>query len=190
MKVPFITLSVFAGLSIASPYASDDGQTNLFGESIAVGSIWIDFSGMYSVDSQGSLNNQTLDLLLGQGVHILGVGWDFAISTFEGSWLSDVVIDFDGQFLITPGTGHDHAGTASSSSGGIIELWRTGQDFYLDQDGILDIEIFESYIDNPGEPEAQFMAGSTLYIQFVNTPTPSTLITSGIGILYFTRRRR
>jgi len=94
---------------------------------------------------------------------------------------------FDG-ISLTPGVRDDFPGTGTYSSGGIVSLIASGQDFHLSSDGLLNLEFFESFDDVAGAPDAIFLPGSTLTIhQF---PTPGSLAILGITGLAATRRRR
>ena len=123
-------------------------------------------------------------------------------SSFSGIRIrpSGAVIAFEntaqtaGVFL-TPGIGNDFAGTASFSSGGIIDLATvlpsTPLDFFLDADGVLRIELFESFDDDfgTGAIDAIYGNGSQVQVQYV-IPAPGALALLGVAGLAGARRRR
>jgi hypothetical protein len=66
--------------------------------------------------------NAALGGLAGQDAFVTGIGWDTTIMAFSPSWLSESSYDFAGQIFLSPGAGDDISGTASYSSGGILDL--------------------------------------------------------------------
>ncbi len=79
----------------------------------------------------------------------------------------------------------------SYSSGGMIDLIEIGKDFFVNGDGILSLEIFESFDDVPDAIDAVFGLGSEFYIQTVLTPpTPGTAGALAVAGLVASRRRR
>ncbi|MGJ8637410.1 MAG: hypothetical protein ACSHX5_11240 [Phycisphaerales bacterium] len=188
-----ITLCVLSGTAVASPTSLDEHlnpNTPVTTAGFSSASITIDLSGMNSWDLQGDIDNESTDLFLGGG-YIFAIGWDVQIQTIGSSWLSEVTINLDDELFITPGIGDDFAGTMSYSSGGMINLIDLGKDFFVNGDGILSLEIFESFDDVPDAIDAVFGPGSKFYIQTVLTPpTPGTAGVLAIAGLVASRRRR
>jgi hypothetical protein len=151
--------------------------------------VTLDLSGINSWDLQGDASNETATIHWPMFNSVIGIGWDVRIETIGGSWLSEAVIGFEEELYLTPGIGNDFAGTASFSSGGIIDLLSTGMDFQFSPDGILDIEFFESFDDVDDQVDAFFAAGSTIQVRFAY-PAPGSLALLGCAGIGATRRRR
>jgi hypothetical protein len=146
-----------------------------------------------SWDAQGSPLNTIITVNVGVGNQVTGLGWDLDIETVGASWLSEVVFSFGdsvaspGLFL-TAGVGNDVPGTMNFSSGGVLDLSDNGIPNLTIADGILEIEIFESYDDVAGDIDA-FINGS-LTIGLLEIPAPGAAALFGLGGLAAARRRR
>jgi len=195
MRIAAITLIATAGITTASPYLSSNGNhqpmTPIMDDPAGFPHM-IDISGSNSWDLLGDPDNEHLSMLVGAGgVQVIGIGWDLAIQTFGSSWLSEAVINIEDELFLTPGIGDDFAGTGTYSSGGYINLIATGQDFLVSVDGILNFELFESFDDVADQADAQYAAGSAIYVQYILTPpTPGAAMTLALGGLIVSRRRR
>ncbi len=157
-----------------------------------------DLSGLGSFAEMGSMLNEVVSHDFdaeGSSVHILSFGWDLNIRTEGSSWLSEVTFNVGGDgeegFVIAPLLGEDYPGTASASTGGVLDLVSLDLDFYLGPNNIFEVEIFESFVDDPVNADAFFLEGSTLTIEFQGiAPSPGV---GGIvlgGLLFGARRRR
>lgn len=154
----------------------------------------VDVSGLRSVDAAGSSLNDQINFVFGGSRYVYAIEYVLTIRTFGSSWLSDVKLSFydtPEQFIFTPGASDDTPGTATYSSGGQLDLADFGMQPFLSNDyGTLPIEIFESFVDNPGFVEAEFLEGSKITIYALAFPTPGTLGLLGLGALVVSRRRR
>ena len=114
----------------------------------------------------------------GNPATMTGAGWDLTIDTDTpglGSWLSEAVIEFDENvspganwISLSPGYGDDFSGTASYSSGGIVDFTdNLLPDIYL-PDGLLRIEFFEDYDDADDAIDALYSAGSSITIALLD----------------------
>jgi len=154
----------------------------------------IDISGLSAYDGLGQSVNQVLDAMTSPYSDIHGIGWDLQVVTIGGSWLSDLRI----QFRSHNGESFD-ASLFGSSNGGsgqgqsyvpMIELWdELGFHFLQGPSGTLEVELYDTFIDNPGGAEATLMDGSVLYVQYW-VPSPGTLALFGGAGLAAARRRR
>ncbi|MEM9372639.1 MAG: PEP-CTERM sorting domain-containing protein [Planctomycetota bacterium] len=185
----------FAGLATASPFISTTTTSteNASAPAGAVQTVTVDISGVNSWDFQGASVNEIISVNIGGDFLVTGIGWDVNLSTIGASWLSETTLGFLDSGIglqVTPGIGDDFTGSASYSSGGILDLAAADPTFPFSAgaDGIVQIEVFESFDDVSGAIDNVFGAGSTLQIQFV--PAPGALAMLGLGGLVAGRRRR
>jgi len=191
--IALTTLAAAAGLATASPYlASGLTQNTSNTAGMPTATITVDVSGFNFNDAQGSALNETLSIALGLGAEVTGIGWDVTLTTIGASWASEATIDFEGQIFLSVGAGTDAGVTgAAFSSGGILDLTDDASlpNITLGGDGNLDLEFFDSFVDNSGTGDASFGAGSTLTIAYV-VPAPGSLAILGLGGIVAGRRRR
>lgn len=124
-----------------------------------------------------------------------GVGWDVTLQANSPSWLSEMAIEFaDTEDLawvsLRPGIGVNSVGTQSFSSGGIVQFADNSISNIVLADGILRIELFETFDDASVAPDGLWLAGSTLDLQFEAVPEPATMALLGLGAAALMRRRR
>lgn len=191
--IALTTLAAAAGLATASPILST-GLTDytVGGAGTPTTTITVDVSGMNFNDAQFSGLNEILGVALAVGAEVTGIGWDVNLSTVGGSWASEAVMSFENQVFLTVGAGDDFSvSNANYASGGIVDLSDLSiPNITLGGDGILDIEFFESFVDNGGTGDATFKSGSTLTLAVKGIPAPGSLAFLGLGGLAATRRRR
>jgi len=195
MKTAVISIACFAGLSTASPVLDTNQNRQaieVLGNSPAFTTVTIDLAGTESWDTQGDPDNATLLVQLITD-YVWLISYDITIATNGASWLSEPTIalgdsDYTPDLYLTPGIGTDMPGTASFSSGGMIDLSLLGLDFYLNPDRLLSLEIFESFDDVADSPDAIFLAGSNIKIYQI--PTPGSLAFLCLGGLIAGRRCR
>jgi hypothetical protein len=202
-----IAIAGLAAAATANPALEWRGatpeSTNLRGP-IASGTFNVALDNAEHWDLQGSPNNQILLVdvnaalggVVGAGATMTGIGWDVTTSTVGGSWLSEATFYFDdniapdlsGLFL-TPGVGNDFGGTASFASGGIIDLSDNGIPDIALADGVLRIELYESF-DDVADAIDSFNSGSLTIVADYTVPAPAGLAVLGLGGLVAARRRR
>ncbi len=192
MKIAITAIAAIAGAATASPYFTAANGNQGVGSAPAgvVATMTIDLSGVNNWDLQGGALNETISAMVAADAHIIGLGWDVNIASFGASWLSEAVMDLGGAVFLTPGLGDDFAGSASYSSGGILDLVGTGLDFVLAADGLLNIEFFESFDDVSSAIDSTYGAGSSITIQYTAIPAPGALAMLGLGGIVAGRRRR
>lgn len=184
-----IGLGVFAGQTMACD-ACD--------HSVGYGDHWlasttIDISGLSAYDELGQSVDQVLDAVAFANSDIHGIGWNLQVETIGDSWLSDLRM----QFRSSNGESYDTALFGSNDGPGqgqsfvaMVEFWSDlGFHFLQGQDGVFEVELYDTVVDNPGGAEATLMDGSVLYIQYW-VPSPGTLALFGAGGLMAARRRR
>lgn len=189
----FAILSLFAGTTLASlsPLDQTANPGPTLNHSGFDGIFTIELSDHNSWDVQGDSNNEMIDYLLGSNIQIFAMSWEIGIQTVGASWLSEVTLDFENNFYLTPGIGDDFAGTGSYSSNGFIDLVAEGFFLTTGNDAILSIEIFESFDDVNDEIDAFFLPGSRIDISiFPTPPSPGTTGALAIAGLVAARRRR
>jgi hypothetical protein len=197
-----IALAGLATVASANPaltrnanYAGHNSAANRsnYGSAVYVlavdGDHW-DISG----DSSNTVLSLDLNALLGgvsgSDAFVTGLGWDTTINAFGASWMSESAYNFAEQIFLSPGAGSDFPGTASFSSGGIIDLGDdAGLPDILAAGGILTIELFESFDDVADAIDSHQFGTLTLAVDY-KVPTPAGLAVLGLGGLAAARRRR
>jgi len=199
MKTPFlITIAATAGFAVANPISLDDAtrvtQTNAGTPNVTY---TVDISGYQFNDSQGSLNNETLSILFGNNQLITGIGWDVNLSTIGASWASEATMffhtDFNPSSDFNLNVADDSAPVSNQQyQSDILDLTDSGLSNIGFGPGLweLEIEFFESFIDNAGTGDAFFEQGSVLRLAVFEMPAPGPLSVLGLGGLFAARRRR
>jgi hypothetical protein len=196
MKIAMIAaVAGFAGLAAANPFLHQAGgvQGANLGEYSTRGGAQItvvSVNGIASYDGFGAAINDRLSVMLSSNATVIGVGWDVNLETVGASWLSEATVTFLNSPIglqLSPGD-VNAPGNQFFSSGGILDLASIDPTFpfQVGVDGMLNMEFWDSFVDNPGAVDA-FWSGS-LTIQWV--PTPGAVAVLGMGGLIATRRRR
>lgn len=156
-------------------------------------------SDIASWDLLDSPNNVVfaLDMGGGQQATMHGIGWDTTHATVGGSWLSEmrmylddnVAPDYSGLFL-TPGVADGAPGTASYSSGGILDLSDNGIPDIVLPNGQMRFDFHETFDDVANAIDGNWLEGSVLTFDMTIVPAPSALALLGLGGLVTGRRRR
>jgi hypothetical protein len=158
----------------------------------------VQLDGVLSFFGLGDPANVVMEVDIGQGsaVAMTGVGWDLTLTTIGGSWANEASMAFSpsddatnfGLFL-TPGfnTGSPVSGGANYTSS-ILKLGDVNIPDIVLSNGILRIEFFESFIDDPAGPDATW--DGTLTIQYGAVPAPGALALLALGGIVGMRRRR
>jgi hypothetical protein len=174
-----------AGAEVASQGAVSHEERWLAGTTI-------DISGLSAYDGLGQSVNQVLNAMAFPNSDIHGIGWNLQVETIGDSWLSDLRMQFrssNGESYDTALFGNDGPGQGQSYVP-LVEFWGDlGFHFLQGQDGVFEVELYDTFVDNPGGAEATLMDGSVLYIQYW-VPSPGTLALFGAGGLMAARRRR
>jgi len=158
-----------------------------------------DIGGIESWDGLGDPDNTVFAASVGDSV--VAIGWDFSLASVGASWLSESSISFQGDVFLTPGSGDDFPGTSSYSSGAPIVLADLGIPDIIVAGGILPIEFFEAFDDNPDAVDAIYLPGSELTLVYTGgaagVPTVSqwglvllTILLLGGVVVMMVRGRR
>lgn len=195
-SVMIATVAGFAGLATAAPFFTNAGApTNAPQLSTRGGAATatLDLSGFTSFDEPGNPINQLAGINIGGDFLVTGIGWsNVTIQTVGASWLSEATIGFLDSPIglqLSPGSADATPGTGTYSSGGILDLASIDPTFPFTAgaDGIVNLEFFETFVDNAGAADAFWLSG-TLTIEYV--PAPGALAMLGLGGLVAGRRRR
>jgi len=196
-----IFVLTISGTALAGPFTS----TGLLAQrdpleprgGMGVATATFDVSGLESWDERGDTDNAVLTRFLAPDARVIGIGFDVGITTNNFSFFSDVNLGFEnsdqsaGAFQ-TPAAGDDTFGTGAFSSGGIVDLTALAipADFSLNPDGMIRIEIYESFDDVIDGVDATFGSGSTLRVRYTFVPTPGASAVLAFASLGALRRRR
>jgi len=153
----------------------------------------VDVTGIFSYDPYGDVLNVVQNYNIGANSHVIGIGWDVDLFADSPSWLSELTVAFEdsaqlGGVFLAPGAGDDFSGSASYSSGGVLDLVGLALDFNVGPDGILRLEFFEGFDDFANDWDGIWDAG-TLTVEYV-VPAPGAMALFGAGGLVALRRRR
>jgi hypothetical protein len=154
-----------------------------------------DVSGILSFDGPGAALNIIRTLNIGPETKVVGIGWDVTLFADSPSYLSELVVRFGSSSVwdlnLTPGVGDDFPGTASYSSGGVVDLVGLALNFAVGADGVLRMEFYESVDDFAGDFDGEWLSGA-LTIRTMPIPEPGTyaMMLLGLGAVGAMARRR
>jgi hypothetical protein len=146
-------------------------------------------------DERGSASNVVWDFYVGSGASITSLKWDVNVTSYVGSYLSEMQITFSDSLgtgvTFTPGDGDDFDGTAGYA--GFQNLGDLGQIFAVGADGILRVEFHDGFKDLAfDEPEGRWNYG-TLSVGVSPVPEPPVFAMMLGGLLLVSavvKRRR
>ena len=199
MKIAITAIAAIAGAATASPYfnAANGYEATNSAPAGAVATLTVDLSGVETWDGYGSALNTVMNINIGAGSHVIGLGWDTNQTSIGASWLSEMTIAYensaqDAGVFLTPSLTGAPGTSEANSSGGILDLvgLATPLDFFVDGDGLLRLEFFEGFDDVLGAADGVFNSGSSIQVQYVPVPAPGALAMLGLGGIVAGRRRR
>lgn len=141
----------------------------------------LDLTGLQSFDDQGSTFNTVLSQVIAEDARLVRISWEGTLSTTTPSWLSEFAFTFsnastDAQLTLLPAPYDEFDGHGTYAD--TFDLEAFGVDIAFDAGHALEVELWETYDDFPGQPDAQWINGSlTLEFQphVSSVPEPSTL---------------
>jgi len=195
-----LALVVAAGAAQAKEASTNlllDGRNTGVGSSGSgrvVSTLSVDVTGIFSYDSYGDILNVVATYNIGANSHVIGIGWDVDLFADSPSWLSELSVDIANSpattgVSLSPGAGDDFSGTASYSSGGVVDLVGLALDFNVDANGLLRLEYYEAFDDFSNDWDG-IWEGGTLTIQYEAVPAPGAAALFAAGGLVALRRRR
>ncbi|MDI9637290.1 PEP-CTERM sorting domain-containing protein [Geitlerinema splendidum] len=165
----------------------------------------LDLSGAASWDGYGDPSNNVFFMNIGANSTVTGVEWNIDLRTVGASWLQEAIIDFDNStssssdwFALNPGFGLANSGNQVFNSGGMIllanaddqVLFTNGGNLTVGNDGLLKVELFETFDDVADAIDANYGQGSYVTIQYEPIPEPATMAVLGLGAAALLRRKR
>ncbi|PCI08804.1 hypothetical protein COB72_07605 [bacterium] len=191
-SISLVIMAATAGLATANPVLSQQETPHAFEPAgTPSASMTIDVSGWQFNDAQGSGLNQVLSIFVGHNAIITGIAWNLNLTSIGASWGSEAVMLFEGQINLTVSGDAAPVSNQNYDSMGVVDLTDAGvPNIIVSPDGILDIEFFETFVDNAGTGDAFFEPNSIITIYGGVLPTPNTLALIGLAGLYSGRRRR
>ncbi len=153
----------------------------------ATSTVVIDVTGRRSFDGRGAAINDLVDLNIGAGAEVIGIGWDVTLTGIDPSYQSEIAVGFgssvQGFVNLRPGIAATSPGTGAFSSGGVLDLIAPGLNFSVGDDGVLRLEFFETFDDAAGELDGTWDSGTiTLQLAAV-VPEPTTYGMMALGLL-------
>lgn len=144
----------------------------------------VNVTGIQSYDVEGTPGNAVIDLNLGALAQVTSISWNFDITAYDPSWLSEMQVSFtsssgDG-VVFTPSGTNDSGSEHQEGSADLADL---GLAFTVGADGKLHLEFSEVYKDLPGQADGQWDAGSFTIGYVSAVPEPSTYAMMMLGLL-------
>lgn len=179
-----MTRCLFTLLALATPATA-----------LAQQELMIDISNRASWDLIDDPDNVVFTVPLAPGARVIGIGYDVTLETVGFSYLSDATIlaeatDFSGGVFVTPGVEDNFpslfTGPQDYTTDGLIDLVALDLDFTVAADGLLRVQFYETFDDAEDEIDANWLADSTLTVQWVPEPGPCGGLLLGLLLL---RRR-
>lgn len=153
----------------------------------AIHELQVETTNILNYDERGAASNVVLDFFVGSGSSITSLEWDVNVTSYPGSYLSEMKITFSDTVgngvTFTPGNGDDFDGTTDYA--GFQDLGDLGQIFAVGADGILRLEFHDGFKDLAfDEPEGIWNHG-TLTFGIAPVPEPSAFAMMLGGLLLF-----
>lgn len=188
-----ITLPPAAGMAAGGSAAAVSGIAALPAPRIvasdsSLATSTFDVSGIASWNAAGDAANVVIIIPVGANVRIDSISWNVSIEAYNPSWLADFGIQFTssagspgGGFWLRPAAGVQLPGIGSYASAP-LNLEAAGLAFNTGSDGLLRLEFFESYDDDPDVQDGLWLSG-TVTVGYV--PEPATWGLMALGLTAF-----
>jgi PEP-CTERM motif len=160
--------------------------------SLAGTDLVVDVAGINTNGEEGDAANTVMFFQLLPGALVDAVSWSTTQTAFAPSWLSEMTISFvnsagDG-VVLSPGAGDDFAGNASYAESALLSDF--GLAFNVGADGLLRVEIFESFDDASVNPDGLFVSGNVTFSNVVPEPATYGMMALGLFAVGAAARRR
>lgn len=165
-------------------------------QNVAAQEFKVDILSIPTNDERGAENNIVQEFYVGPGASITSFRWDVNVTSYEGSYLSEIQLTFSDSlgngvtFTLDDSAALD--GTRDYAGFQDLRLLPVSQAFQLGADGILRLEFHDDYKDLAfDEPEGIWNSG-TLAFGVTPVPEPQTyaLMLGGLLLILRAARRR
>ncbi len=187
-------LMVFAAMSVNAAHAQAGGPGQSGAQDAVPWELQVETTNIFNYDERDAVGNVVLDFYVGAGASITSFKWDVNVTSYAGSYLSEMKITFSDSLghgvTFTPGDGDDFDGTMDYA--GFQDLGELGLVFAVGGDGILRLEFHDGFKDLAfDEPEGVWNSG-TLTFGIAPVPEPATwaMMLGGVLLLAYAARRR
>jgi len=162
--IALVMVAAATSFSMAQAKAISTVQANA--PQAGIHELQVSTSGVPNFDERGATSNVVWDFYVGSGASITSLKWDVNVTSYVGSYLSEMKITFSDSLgkgvTFTPGDGDDFEGTADYA--GFQNLGELGQIFAVAGDGILRLEFHDGFKDLAfDEPEGMWNSGTLVF---------------------------
>lgn len=176
--------SKFGAFDRAGPGSALSGIGSYLQPTVPQADIAINAAGIASFDGLDAAGNTVLTLNAIPGSLVDAISYNLTIASVGVSWLSEAAILFtnsngDG-VILTAGFDTNAPGVGTFSDNVLLSTY--GLQFNVGSDGLLLVQFYESYDDEPGAADAFYTAGNITLGNIGPVPEPATYGLMALGL--------